>query len=328
MARSGNGLNRSDLPVAANTALALTHLAAALYQFLILPLWLLPADVTWAWTLLPLALLTNPFWSLIHEAIHDLYHPNPRINAFFGRAAGILFGSPFRILRLSHLLHHKLNRTPVEATELYDAKKHSRPGALVGYYFQILGGLYLLEVVSGPLFFFPRAWLRSFASRFIDTQSVTGMLMQAWIRNESIREIRADAAVISSWFGLSLWCYGENWPLLLAVLGARGFLISFLDNVYHYRTPVNDIFFAHNLWLPAPCAKLLLHFNLHGVHHRNPALPWNHLARVFRQRDAAYHGNYITAAASQLYGPLELQELSSRFNSSEGSPDIAGTGST
>jgi hypothetical protein len=44
------------------------------------------------------------YWSLIHEAIHDLFHPERRVNAFFGRALSILFGSPFQILRLSHLL--------------------------------------------------------------------------------------------------------------------------------------------------------------------------------------------------------------------------------
>jgi fatty acid desaturase len=309
MSRSGDGPHRRELPVAANIGLALTHLTVMLYQFLVLPLWLLPRDVAWAWTLLPLAFLSNPFWSLIHECIHDLFHPNPSINAFFGRVAGVLFGAPFRILRLSHLLHHKLNRTPVEATELYDATKISRLRAILGYYCQILGGLYLLEVLSGPLFLLPRAWLRSFAGRFIGAESVSGMLMQAWTRDESIREIRTDAAVILSCLGLSLWCYGENWPLLVGVLAMRGFLISFLDNVYHYHTPVNDILFASNLWLPAPCAKLLLHFNLHGVHHQNPALPWNRLAAVFRDQAAIYHGNYLATAAIQLNGPLELQEL-------------------
>jgi fatty acid desaturase len=315
MGRNDDDLNRSASPVAANTALALTHLAVALYQFLVLPLWLLPHDLAWAWTLLPLAFLNNPFWSLIHEGIHDLFHPDPRINAIFGRAAGILFGASFRILRLSHLLHHKLNRTPLEATEVYDSTKNPRLRAVLSYYFQIFGGLYLLEVISGPLFFLPRAWLRRFARRFIDAESVSGILIQNWTRDESIREIRTDAATILSWFALSLWLYGENWPLFLAILGGRGFLISFLDNVYHYRTPLNDIFFASNLWLPGPCAKLLLHFNLHGVHHRNPALPWNHLAAVFREQAGTYQGNYLAAAATQLSGPLGLHELPQAQNS-------------
>jgi fatty acid desaturase len=153
MAQHPDATNRTALPVAANWALAGSHFTTSIYQFWILPLYLLPVDAVWALTLLPLALLNNPFWSLIHEAIHDLFHPEPRINALFGRAAGVLFGAPFRILRLSHLLHHRLNRTPMEGTELFDPLKGSKLRAAPGYYFQILGGLYLVEFLSPVLFF-------------------------------------------------------------------------------------------------------------------------------------------------------------------------------
>lgn len=108
--------HRQFLLVGANTALAVIHFTVYVYQFLILPLWLLPLDASWSWTLLPLAFMHNPYWSLIHEAIHDLFHPAPGINMLFGRAAAVAFGAPFRILRLSHLLHHKLNRTPMAAS--------------------------------------------------------------------------------------------------------------------------------------------------------------------------------------------------------------------
>jgi fatty acid desaturase len=90
---------------------------------------------------------------------------------------------------------------------------------------------------------------------------------------------------------------------------ARAFFISFLDNVCHYRTPVNDIFYASNLWLPVPCAKLLLNFDLHGIHHRNPAVPWKRLPSVFRERAAIYHGTYFASAARQLSGPVALHDL-------------------
>ena len=149
--------NRQVVPVGANAALAVIHFTVYVYQFLILPLWLLPLNASWGWTLVPLAFMHNPYWSLIHEAIHDLFHPAPGINMLFGRAAAVAFGAPFRILRLSHLLHHKLNRTPMEATELFDPSKNSRLRAAPGYYMQILGGLYLVELLSPILFFLPRS---------------------------------------------------------------------------------------------------------------------------------------------------------------------------
>ncbi len=306
----GNLTVKKAHPVRLNAALAAIHLGVNVYQFLLLPVWLLPLSAVWAWTLVPLALLNNSYWSLIHEAIHDLFYPGSRVNMFFGRGASVLFGAPFRILRLSHLLHHRLNRTPMEATELFDAKNSSRIAAAWGYYFQIFGGLYLIEFLSSLLFFLPRVWIRDFQRRFIKLESVSGILMQSWTTDDAIREIRVDGGLVVGWFGLSLWCYGEFWPLLLAALAARGFFISFLDNVYHYRTPVSDVFYASNLWLPAPLDRLLLNFNLHGIHHRNPALPWNRLREVFHQQAENYQGNYFAAALRQLEGPVALQELS------------------
>jgi fatty acid desaturase len=303
-ARRGRGI-----PVGINLLLAVVYIAANLYQFVLLPLLLLPSGSAWAWTLLPLALLTNPFWSLIHESIHDLLHPNRNVNAFFGRLLSILFGSPFRILRLSHLVHHKLNRTPVEGTEYYDRATSTKTRAAPGYYFQILLGLYVVEVLSPFYFLSPRRFLHWVSKRFIRPDGVSGVLMKTWLGTESLREIRFDGLLTLAWLALGFFCYGAHWPLLAAVLAARGFLISFLDNVYHYATPVGDVFYARNLRLPGACAKALLNFNLHGIHHVNPAIPWIDLPHAFDVQAGKYQDGYFTAALRQLRGPIALQEL-------------------
>jgi fatty acid desaturase len=133
--------------------------------------------------------------------------------------------------------------------------------------------------------------------------------MQNWLSAESLREIRLDGLGVISWLGLSFYCYGQYWPLLLALLLARGFLISFLDNIYHYETPVSDVFFARNLRLALPLSKLLLNFNLHGTHHINPAIPWINLPKAFDVQAGKYHGDYFRAALRQLNGPIALQDL-------------------
>src|ERR1051325_7598308 len=102
------------------------------------PAILLPLEPAWTWTLIPLAFLNNSYWSLIHECIHDLFNRDRRTNLLFGRTMSILFGSPFQIVRLTHLLHHKLNRTAQEATEVYDPERTSVASVAFGYYFQIL----------------------------------------------------------------------------------------------------------------------------------------------------------------------------------------------
>ncbi len=297
------------LPSALNCFLALCYIALNVFQFVILPLWLLPLAPVWAWSLLPLALLTNPFWSLIHEAIHDLFHSNKSVNGFIVRLLAVLFGSPFRILRLSHLLHHRLNRMPVEGTEYYDRDTRTKRAAAPGYFFQILLGLYLVEVVSPLYFFLPRKVLEQFCKRFLPAQSVSSILMQNWLGAESLREIRCDGLLSVLWLSLSFYLYGQFWLLLLASLLARGFLISFLDNVYHYETPVRDVFYAKNLRLPAALAKLLLNFNLHGIHHINPAISWINLPKAFDVEGAKFQGDYFAAALRQLHGPIALQDL-------------------
>jgi fatty acid desaturase len=308
---AGKNNSAQTIPSVMNLFLALFHTVINVYQFFILPLWLLPWDLRWGWTLLPLALLSNPFWSLIHEAIHDLFDPRRAVNQFFGRVLAIAFGSPFRILRLSHLLHHKLNRTPIEGTELYDPQNGSVWLAGLGYYFQVLGGLYLIEFASPLLFFLPRRLICGFRARFLKSGSVSDILMQNWTQRDAIHEIRLDGVLGAAWLGGSLVCYGGYWTLWLAMIAARGFLISFLDNVYHYRTPVNDIFYAKNLYLPPIFASGLLHFNLHGIHHQNPAIPWIHLPGVFARDGWTFQENYFVAAAKQLAGPVGLEELAS-----------------
>ncbi len=297
------------IPYKLNVTLAAGHILINLYQFFILPLYFLPRSPWWALSLVPVAALNNPFWSLIHEAIHDMLHPSSRMNRALGRVLSIFFGSPFRVVRLSHLLHHKLNRTPTEATELFDSERTSWLQASFGYYFYILGGLYLYEAISPLPFFLPKNVLRRMEQRFFSRNNLAGSLMRSLMTEESVREMRTDGALILALFGFSFFCYGEHWWLLAVVLMNRAFLISFLDNIYHYRTPVNDIFYANNLWLPSLLAGGLLHFNLHGIHHRNPTIPWSILPQVFGAERRKLDGNYFTAAVRQLWGPVPLSEL-------------------
>ena len=297
------------IPSFFNISLGCAYTAINFYQLYLLPLLLLPRGGAWAWTLVPVVFLSNPFWSLIHEAIHDLFHANRKVNVFCGRLLALWFGSPFRIIRMSHLLHHKLNRLPIEGTEYYDCAKTSKAGAAAGYYFQIFIGLYLVEILSPIYFLLPHGLLRLIKDRYIGAKSVSALLMDNWLRDEALREIRIDGLLTLGLLGLAFFCYGEQWWVLALALVGRGFLISFLDNVYHYETPVSDVFYAKNLRLPGIFAGPLLNFNLHGIHHVNPAIPWIHLPRAFEIQAGRFQGGYFTAALHQLRGPIAIQKL-------------------
>jgi fatty acid desaturase len=300
------------VPVPFNCALAVGHVALNLYQFFLLPLILLPASSWWGLTVVPVALMSNSFWSLIHEAIHDHFHLRLRSNYFAGRFLSVFFGSSFLLLRLSHLLHHKLNRSPREATEAYDPAGSSAFKAAAGYYFQILGGLYLVELISPLLFLFPRWGLAAFSRRCLDPGSMSALLVRSLAEPRALRDMRVDTITVAALLISSFVCYGENWAWLAGSLAVRAFLISFLDNVYHYGTRIDDTAYASNLWLAPLLAKGLLHFNLHGVHHKNPALPWAMLPAAYAQEGRPFDGSYFTAAARQLAGPVPIERLSAK----------------
>ena len=294
-----------------NFSLAAMHISVNIFQFFILPLYFLPNSVWWGLILVPFAALNNPFWALIHEAIHDLFNSSNRINLAVGRLLSILFGSPFHVLRFTHLSHHKFNRSPLEkGTEIYDPEEVSRVKASFRYFFYILCGLYLLEVFSTLLFFLPPNIFRKLRQRLVDRGNIQEQwLARKFMDDKWIREIRVDGIAICLIFGLSAFCYREHWQLLAGLLMVRTFLISFMDNVYHYGTPLHVMISGHNLSLPWIFSTLLLHFNLHRVHHSNPGVPWTKLPEVFAQHSERFDRNYFTAAMDQLYGPIPLADL-------------------
>ena len=299
------------IPDTLNYSLAATHLFVNIFQFFILPLYFLPKSLWWGLILVPFAALNNALWALIHECIHDLFHPSNRINLAVGRLLAIFFGSPFHVLRLTHLSHHKFNRSPLEkGTEIYDPEEISRVKAGFRYYFYILCGLYLLEVSSTLLFFLPPNVFRKLGQRLADRGNVQEKwLARKFTNDKRIREIRIDGTAICVIFGLSAFCYGENWKLFASLLMVRALLISFLDNVYHYRTALNVTISGYNLWLPRVFSTLLLNFNLHRVHHGNPSVPWAKLPVFFARQSERSDRNFFTAALRQLYGPVPLADL-------------------
>jgi fatty acid desaturase len=229
----------------------------------------------------------------------------------FGRLLAIFFGSSFHVLQLTHLSHHKFNRSPLEkGTEIYDPGAASRFKASFRYFLYILCGLYLLEVFSIFIFLLPPNTFRKMRQRLVDS----GNLQEKWLAGKFmddnlVRETRIDGVAIGFIFGLSAICFGHHWKLLLSLLFARTFLISFLDNVYHYRTPLHVTVSGHNLFLPTIFSRLLLNFNLHRVHHTHPSVPWVRLPEFFAQQGETFDRGFFTAALDQLSGPIALSDL-------------------
>lgn len=302
---------RGSLGHVANGALAALLSAAILFALVILPVGPIAADRNWAWLLLPAVALTGLHWALLHEAIHGLLHPNPGINRAIGRALAVLGGSSFRVLRFGHLMHHRFNRYRLDRPDCFDPAEVSPATARLKYFVELFGGLYLIEVAIPLVFLLPRGVCLRLLGRIYShpdatVQLVRGIAVQTFIGTRQLDELRQDALAVVTLFGLAAAAWGPDWPLLAAFVLGRGAAVSFMDNVYHYGTPLEAVDFAYNLRLPRPLRLAILNMNLHRVHHREPHLPWWQLAARFRDRADRYDSAYLPSALAQLRGPVPL----------------------
>ncbi|GAA0927640.1 fatty acid desaturase family protein [Virgisporangium aurantiacum] len=276
---------------------------ALLLQLAVVPLWLLPAGSAWGWLLVPLALLSTPHWSLIHEAIHGTLLRDRRWNDRCGRPLAVGYGVPFALLKTGHLLHHRYSRTARERTEVYDPAATTWAATAPGYYVRLFGGLYLAEVATVVLAVAPRAFWQRLARRMESPDSVTGILLDR-VGGRLLRQFRVDAAAVVAVHAASLLAYGRHAWMLGAAIAARAVMISVADNAYHYGTELDAPLEAMNLRLPRVLETFVLAFNLHAVHHRHPGLRWHHLRAAFRADGDRFHLGWFTAVARQVRGPV------------------------
>lgn len=300
----------SDSGIRVNAVLVALLVAANLLLLFVVPVWLLPASVWWGLLLVPVALTANTMWSLIHEAIHGHLFAERRWNDCTGRLLCVLYGAPFRALRVAHLLHHRYSRTRRDRTEVYDPARTSRFAAAAGFFIQLLGGMYLIEVLSSLACLLPRRAIDWLAPRLEHPDSTGGLVVRAVREPRALREMRLDTLAIPAVFGLAIWFYGANVWMLATVVLARAALVSIADNSYHYATVLEQPRLAMNAHAPRWIAAALLHFNLHGVHHRYPHLPWFALRAQFEREGGRADIDLATCFLRQLRGPIPLDRLS------------------
>lgn len=302
---------------ALNIALLAVMASLTLGALVLLPWFLLPMSAFWGLLLAPIALLTNGFWALHHEAIHGGFHPNPRANAAAGRVMAVLLGSSFAVLRFGHLMHHRYNRNPLDRPDVFDPAKRSRLAARPGFLLNLICGPYLIEIAVPLACCLPRSLVRRIVDRVYrgDHPALSAIHQSAtrlFLDPRRLATIRTDALLSTGLIGLSVYLYGPYWPMLAAFLLARGVLISVLDNVYHFGTPIDRPDYARNLSLPAPFRLLLLNMNLHRVHHRRPALPWWALPDALAAVGDGFDGRLLPAALAQFAGPVPIAELATQ----------------
>ena len=297
---------RPPTPDRANLWLSALACALSLWQYFAVPLLIAGNGLVWAWTLLPGVLLTNGYWALIHEGIHHRLHSNSRVSDAVGRVLCILYGSPMRLLRCGHLLHHRYNRTEFEQPEVFEAGGN-RWAARFSYYFTLTGGLYVMELASTLLAFLPRRALLELAARLDAPRRLNATAIRTASGLRELGQVRLDAALSLLLVGAAFWCYGQNWWVLAMALWGRGFLISTWDQMFHYDTPYDRPRSGYDAQAPRWLAAVSLNFLFHGTHHAQPDLPWNALPAASGARRESWSKLY----RHQFKGPVYRGSISS-----------------
>jgi fatty acid desaturase len=271
------------------------------------------ADHSAIWGLLWLIamLTTQSYWALIHEAMHGHLGKTHGASFRYGRLLCWFFPAPFRALRTGHLVHHAFNRSETDRSEVYDPARTSRWRASVLYFLRLVIGLYLAEVALAVLSWAPRTALSALIARYARANGAAGEALRHAIKRQllasaPLRELRIDGLVIIAILTTALWLHGPHAPVLLALLLARGVILSFSDNAFHYGTALNDRHAALNLAVAPWYSACVLHFNLHAVHHRHPHLPWWKLPQAFVSVGGRFDETWWRQAIRQLRGPIPV----------------------
>lgn len=258
----------------------------------------------WMVALLSLAygVVMNSGYAMLHEAEHNLLHPNRRINELAGAVLALFFPAPFHLLRQGHLGHHVRNRSDDEAFDLYFEGENPAWKWLQLY--GILTGLFWVVIVIGNALALvnPRIILQR-RLRFDRPTSA----FQESLNPRYNRWIQLEAAGVFLLHGAFL--YGFDVPVLhyAAVLAGFGAIWSALQYVHHFGTVRDVRRGARNLRTFALIDRIWLNHNWHLNHHMHPTVPWIHLPRLAAdgERD---RGSLVAAYVRMWRGPRRARD--------------------
>ncbi|NLH83261.1 MAG: fatty acid desaturase [Phyllobacteriaceae bacterium] len=244
------------------------------------------AEAWWVTALAALAFsfTNNTIFSLHHEAVHGILHPDRRLNEAAGVVCAAFFPTIFAVQRVSHLGHHNRNRTD---EELYDCHLPHQSRWLKTYWiYCLLTGFYWAIIPVAMSFYMLCPWL--FRARGFQDGPARWWGFRPFVRDIAALPIRrvwpqglatvAIQTAIVTGLGLDVttwivcwWAFGLNWSS-----------VQYTD---HAGAPRDVIEGAWNLRFTPLSQALFLNYNLHLAHHRRPDVPWLHLPGEVRPED-------------------------------------------
>jgi fatty acid desaturase len=280
---------------------ARTNLAIAAVQLIVLPaiLWA-SGQVHTGWGLVLLAaaygVVMNSGYGMLHEAEHNLLHPNAIVNQTAGVLLALFFPAPFHLLRQGHIGHHIRNRSDDDAFDLYFEGENrfwkylQLYGTLTGLFWMLIAATNFLLVLR-PSILSPKStpFSRSTAAFLESLNPKYRRLVQV----EALAAILLHAAMIGFW-GIPVLHY-------LAVMFGFGLSWSAMQYAHHYGTVRDVRRGAMNLKTFFLLDLVLLNHNWHLNHHMHPTVSWKYLPLLSDPHEK--RGSLLAAILREWRGP-------------------------
>lgn len=226
------------------------------------------------------ALVGNTLFSLLHECVHRIFHPNTKVNDIFGQLCAMFFPTGFFFQRAFHLGHHRRNRTDVEMFDMYyshDSKflKFAQMYTiLLGFYWTAapIGGLFYLmspKVLEGGLFRSQHPYLKP--------MSMDAML--SGLEKAPVGRVRLELLMTLIFQIGVFYLLGISWQAWLICYWSFALLwgsIQYADHAWSKRDIRKG---AWNLKVNPFVQAIFLNYHHHLAHHENPFVPWIHLPK-------------------------------------------------
>lgn len=224
--------------------------------------------------------VNNTLFSLLHESVHGIFHPNQRVNEWGGRIAAAFFPTALTFQRIFHLRHHRNNRSEVEQFDYL--RPHDNRFLKYAQWYSILSGLYWMASPLGMVAYlvWPGAFqvkaLRGQDSKLAQQTAANAMLEgfdrapSGKIRLEILFTLLVQAALVvvtdATWWG---------WAACYAAFAVNWSSLQYAD---HAWSPLEKDG-AWNLRVNRVVQWLFLNYHHHKAHHQHPDVSWLHLHR-------------------------------------------------
>jgi fatty acid desaturase len=303
-------MSRSGFPIPGRLNLAI---AAVQLCTLCLILWAAGRGQSWgSIALLSLAygIVMNSGYAMLHEAEHNLLHPNPKVNQTVGVLLALFFPAPFHLIRQGHIGHHIRNRSDDEAFDLY-FEDENRFWKYVQLYGTLTGMFWVLIYLTNFVVLFrPKIITPRYTKFNRPTEAFLESLNPRYrrlIQVEALAVILAHAAMIYFW----------KIPFLqyLAVMFGFGFIWSAMQYAHHYGTARDVQKGALNLRTFGLLDLVWLNHNWHLNHHLSPTVPWVYLPLLSETAEAGEpRGSLLKAYLREWRGPqFSAEHVENRY---------------